>query len=195
MMTEPAVAAAPSKEGSNMHPKRIWLLAINVVGGIAVLGSYAHGMATHPGTAGAVWGGVPGGLRPVYTVSMLLAALGYFAFTYFVFLRADPERIRIADRFGFGVFNALYALILVPSALWMPLTFAMLEAPADGLWWAIRLTLGLVGVGSLGLLAALLWLRPRAPARAYWMAVAGSLAFSWQTACLDAIVWPAFFPR
>ena len=120
-----------------MHSaKQLWL-GINIVGGSAVLASYAHGVATHPLTRGDVWGGVPDSLRPLYTVNMLLAAAGYFAFSYFVFFRIDPARTRVADRYGFGVLNALYALILFPSALWMPLTFAMLESPSTGLWWAI----------------------------------------------------------
>jgi hypothetical protein len=178
-----------------LHPARRLFAAINVLGGVAVLGSYALGIAAHPDTRGEVWGGVPQGLRPLYTVSMLLAAAGYFAFSGFVWLRLDPERTRIAGRFGFGLLNALYALILAPSALWMPLTFEMLEAPSAGLWAAIRLVLAAVGLGSLGLLAALLAVRPREPAWAHALAVAGCAAFAVQTALLDALVWPAFFPR
>jgi hypothetical protein len=178
-----------------VHPARRLFAAINVLGGVAVLGSYALGIATHPDTRGEVWGGVPQGLRPLYTVSMLLAAAGYFAFSGFVWLCLDPDRTRIAGRFGFGLLNLLYACILLPSALWMPLTFAMLESPGPGIWLAIRLVLAVVGLGSLGLLAALLAMRPREPAWAHRLAVAGCVAFAVQTALLDALVWPAFFPR
>jgi hypothetical protein len=173
-----------------MHASRRSLWWINILGGSAVLASYAHGLASNPLTRGEVWGGVPDSLRPLYTVSMLLAAAGYFAFSHFIFFRLDPTKTRI----GFGAFGVLYALILIPSALWMPLTFAMLEAPSDELWWAIRLTLGLVGVGSLGLLSALLTVRSSGAAGARWVAVVGSVAFCFQTAILDALVWPSFFP-
>jgi VanZ family protein len=88
----------------------------------------------------------------------------------------------------------LYTVILVPSALWMPLTFAMMQQPSSGLWLAIRLTLAFVGTGSLGLWVALLTLRPRQPAWAYGLAVIGCMVFCVQTALLDAWVWPAFFP-
>jgi hypothetical protein len=81
-----------------------------------VLGSYAHGLWWHPTTGGDVWGGVPETMQPFYTICMLLAAAGYFAFSYFVFFKLDPDAVRIGDRFGFGAFNALYALILLPSA-------------------------------------------------------------------------------
>ena len=147
------------------------LIAINVIGGIAVLGSYALGIASNPATRGEVWGGVPEALRPLYTVNMLLAAAGYFLFSHYVVFRLDPARVRVASRFGPGVFPVLYALILAPSALWMPLTFEMLAAPSAALWIAIRLTLFAVGLGSLGLLFAIAGARPcpsvvGAPARA-----------------------------
>ena len=177
-----------------MHPQRRAMAAINVLGGIAVLGSYAHGIATNPETRGDVWGGVPEGLQPLYTVSMLAATAGYFLFTSYFFFRADPDVVRIAGRHRFGTLNALYALVLVPSVLWMPLTFAMLEAPSAGLWWAIRVVLFAVGAGSLGLLAALLAIRPRGSALAWGLAVLGLAAFCFQTAVLDAVVWPAYFP-
>jgi len=167
---------------------------INVAGGIAVLGSYGYGLATHPETAGAVWGGVPEWLKPYYTVSMLTAALGYFLFSYFLFFRVDPTKARVAARFDFDLFNFLYLFILVPSAMWMPLTFRMLEAPSSALWVSIRVVLALVGIASVGLVGGLLLLNRRQPVWAYALAIAGSLAFAVQTALLDAIVWPAYFP-
>ena len=177
-----------------MHPAKRTLLGINILGGTAVLSSYAYGIAANPLTRGEVWGGVPESLRPLYTVNMLLAAAGYFAFSYFVFFRIDADTARIGRRFGFGVFNLIYSLILVPSALWMPLTFAMLESPSVELWWTIRVVLAAVGVGSLGLFAALLKVQSPRAVFTQRLAVVGSAAFCLQTAILDAIVWPAFFP-
>jgi hypothetical protein len=119
--------------------------------------------------------------------SMLAAAAGYFPMTGFVL-----SRLQHAPR----VFLALYALILLPSALWMPLTFAYLESPSAPLWWTVRGVLLLVGAGSLGVLAALL-AQPRGSegrGRGWAAAVAGACAFSLQTALLDALVWPAYFP-
>jgi hypothetical protein len=177
-----------------VHPQKLLMLGIHVAGGVAVLGSYAWGLGSHPELRSEVWGGVPEALKPLYTVSMWTAAAGYFAFSGFFLLAVDPDTAQIAGRPRFPLLNALYALVLVPSALWMPLTFAMLESPGPGLWLAIRVVLAVVGVGSLGLLAALLALRPREPALGYVLAIAGLAAFSFQTAILDALVWPAFFP-
>jgi hypothetical protein len=177
-----------------MHRQKWILVFINVAGGAAVLGSYAHGLATHPETRNALWGNVPASLMPFYTVSMLTAALGYFAFTYFVLFRLDAGTARVAGRFPYALFNWLYGLMLAPSALWMPLTFSMMEEPSQGLWFAIRAVLSLAGLASLGLLAALITVRPGEPAWARRLAVFGCALFCVQTALLDALVWTAYFP-
>lgn len=173
--------------------QRLSLLLLNALGGAAVLASYAWGALARPESMGALWGGVPEAARGLYTVNMFLAAAGYFLFTPYILLRLDPARTRIAGRFGYRSFALLYALVLLPSALWLPLTVQMLAAPSTALWWAIRVDLGLVGLGSLGLLAALLALGADAP-RGRALAVLGLLPFCLQTAVLDGLVWPLFFP-
>lgn len=177
-----------------MHPRVLTTLVVNIVGGIAVLASYALGFAGDPDAGEKLWGGVPAALRPAYTVSMLLATAGYFAFTYFILFRLPPERTRVAESFGYGLFTVLYAAILFPSALWMPLTFRMLEAPTDSLWLATRSVLAIVGIASVLLVAGLSSVRPREPRAAWYFAIAGAAAFAVQTALLDAIVWPSYFP-
>jgi hypothetical protein len=170
-------------------------IALNVAGGLAVLASYAWGVLAHPGAGGQVWGGVPEALKPLYTVSMLLAAAGYFPFTAFLLFRTDTRTVRIFGRLGFGAVNAFYAAILLPSALWMPLTFRMLAAPDPELWVAIRAVLAAVGLASLALLAGYLTLAPVRRGVLYWLGAIGLVAFCFQTALLDAVVWPACFPR
>jgi hypothetical protein len=53
--------------------------------------------------------------------------------------------------------------------------------------------LGIVALGSAGLLAATLTLQPKQPRPAYLLALLGLLPFSFQTIILDAIAWPAYF--
>lgn len=177
-----------------MHVHKRVMLGINVVGGAAVLGSYAHGIMTHWEPGRVLWGGVPEGLRPFYTANMLLAALGYLALTYRL-LRVDPHKARLARWSGLVPFIVLYAAILVPSALWMPLTFAMAERPAALLWASICLVLSIVALSSLGMLAAVAGLRPRKPQWLHRLAVVGAVFFCVQTVILDAIVWTACFPH
>jgi hypothetical protein len=175
-----------------MNAKKWLTLFINLLGGGAVIGSYIWGFLTHPNAGQALWGGVPDSIRPFYTAGMFLAATGYFAFTYFILFRLNPSETRVLDRFPFGLFNVLYAAILIPSALWMPLTLFALEGPSLGLLWTVRIVLAVVGLASVGLLFALLKVEPRLPRWAYQLAVAGCVGFCLQTAILDAIVWVAF---
>jgi hypothetical protein len=176
-----------------LHKSKLALLMINVAGGIAVLGSYVDGFLTHPGSASALWGKVPAFLLPFYTASMFAAAAGYLAFTFFILVRLDPDKMG-AGRFSYRAFLWLYAAILVPSALWMPLTFAMLAAPSPVIWAAIRIVLAIVGLATVGLFIALLGTRPENHRWARGLAIAGSVLFFIQTGMLDAVVWPAFFP-
>ena len=170
------------------------LAILNVLGGLAVLGSYALAFSYSPAIRAGLWGGVPEGIRPLYVASMLAAALGYFPFTYQLVFTEEPEDFLAAVGLPYRVLHLVYALVLVPSALWMPLTAAKLGGGGEGLWWAILAVLGLVALGStalLGILGVLAWKRGGVRS---WVAVAGGVAFWVQTAVLDAVVWPAYFP-
>jgi len=176
-----------------MAMQQVILLIINVVVGMAVIGSYIFGLSTQPAGADALWGGISTSIRPVYLVSMILSALGYFAFLYFILFRIIPEQVQIANRFGFSLFYIIFLGILVPSAIWMPLTYAMVANPSTGIWIGIRAVLILVGVSSIALVWALLSLQTKKPELPYWLAVAGSAYFAFHTAVLDMILWPALF--
>ena len=98
-----------------MAMQQIILLIINIIGGAAVIGSYIFGLSAQSGGANVLWGGVPTNIRPVYTVSMILSALGYFAFLYYIFFRLDPGQTSIAGISGFTLFYVIFLLILMPS--------------------------------------------------------------------------------
>jgi hypothetical protein len=176
-----------------MRTEQVILLIINVLGGAAVIGSYVLGLKGQSGGANVLWGAVPNSLRPVYTVSMILSALGFFAFIYFILFRLVPGEVLIGGRFGFSLFYAIFLVILVASAFWMPLTNAYVGNPSTGMWIGVRTVLALVGLGSIALMLALLTLQTKVPGISYWLAVAGSGYFAFHTAILDAIVWAALF--
>jgi len=175
--------------------RRRRFVLLNAFGGILVLASYAWGALASPDTMGSLWGGVPVGIRPVYTVNMLLSAAGYFFFAPYIALRVDPDRADILGRFDYSIFGMLmFGLVMIPSALWLPLTSLMLSDPSPWLWALIRIDLALVGIGSVGLFVALWTLRePYAKGRA--AALLGLVPFCIQTALLDALIWPAYFAR
>lgn len=150
-----------------MRAEKWVMIIINLLGGAAVLGSYAQGFRTHTGAGQVLWGGVPASIRPFYTAGMFVAAAGYLAFTYFLLFRLNPSATRVYGRPGLALFNALYAAILIPSALWMPLTFQAVEHSSLLLLWMVRIVLVAVACGSLGLLLALLNVQPREPSWAH----------------------------
>ena len=176
-----------------MATQHIILLVINIIGGAAVIGSYIFGLNAQSGGANILWGGVPANIRPVYGVSMILAALGYFAFMYYIFFRLTPSEVSIAGTFDFSLFYVIFLVILIPSALWMPLTNMYVGNPSTGMWFWVRTVLVLVGLASIALVWALLSLETKVSGVSYWLAIAGSGYFAFHTAILDAVVWAALF--
>jgi hypothetical protein len=176
-----------------MDANKRWLIAIILIGGVAVLGSYVGGIQAHPDAGQILWGGVPEKIRPFYTVNMFLAAAGYFLFTFFILFRLDPIETKVTSRFRSGVFHGLYAATLIPSALWLPITLLAVDQSSQALLWVVRIVLGVVGAASLGLFFALRKVRPPQPEWAYRLAMVGSMFFCIQTVILDALVWSAFF--
>ncbi len=175
-----------------MSKHKLILLLINIVGGIAVIGSYILGLRGDAG-ADVLWGEVPESVRPVYAVSMVLSAIGYFAFLNLLLLRVDPKVVTVSGRFRYTIFYPIFVLILIPSAFWMPLTNLYIDDAGGVAWAAIRIVLFLVGLASLALAWALFTLRPGNRGTSYWAAVVGSCYFVFHTLVLDAILWAALF--
>jgi FlaA1/EpsC-like NDP-sugar epimerase len=170
-----------------MGIQKIILLIINFLGGTAVISSYILGLNSKNNGANALWGGTPAFIRPIYTVSMVLAALGYFAFIYFILFKLNPN---------FTSFKFLYFIflgILLPSVFWMPLTNLFLSNPGNLLWFLIRFVLILVGISSLALVWFLVSLYTKETGLTYKLAIIGSIYFAFHTALLDMILWPIFF--
>ncbi len=178
-----------------MEIEQLILLAINIVGGIAVISSYVLCLKSQEGGADALWGGVPQKIRPAYGISMIIAALGYFAFLSYIFFQLEPATVTIAGTFSYNIFYAVFVLILLPSALWMPLTSKYVDRPAALKWVGVRLVLFIVGLASIGLVWTLLSLDGIQRDFYLWLAVAGSGYFAFHTMVLDAIIWAALFKK
>jgi hypothetical protein len=172
-----------------MGTQQIILLIINILGGAAVMLSYVYGLRGQTGGADVLWGNVSAGIRPLYFVSMIISALGFFAFIFFILFRIDPATSSISYYWFFVIF----IVMLGASAFWMPLTNMYVNNGGTGLWIAVRIVLALVGLASIGLVWALLALNPAARGTAYWLAVAGAGYFAFHTAILDALVWAQLF--
>lgn len=168
------------------------LILVNVLGGVAVLGSYALGITTHASPAEKLWGATPTSVRGLYTASMLLAAVGYLLFLHHLVFRADPALSRLPG--GPAALTGVFLLVLVPSALWMSLTFHFAENPSPVAWWAVRGVLFLVALGSLALVGCLILLRPAPISPSWALAMGGAVMFAFHTTLLDALLWPVLYP-
>lgn len=177
-----------------MDEQKIWFLVINALGGFAVIASYVAGLVSHPNTEELLWGRITAALRPVYFVTMPLAAAGYLLFLHFIFFHLDAKTVHIGGLDGFLVLDIIFIVMLVFSAFWMPLTYKLIETQSSGWWVSIRLVLFAVGLASLALLYSLLVIDQKEPALNYWLAVGGAAMFFIQTGILDAFIWPALFP-
>ena len=174
-----------------MDSSKRTLIAVNLVGGFLVVGSYVWGFLLHPLEARYLWGGISQKVVPLYITSMVLATAGYLLFTgYFLFV-FDPQKEKIHTQAGYKGLILLYWLILLPSALWMPLTIWMLISPGNLVWFAIRMALMLVGLGALGIASVLWGIQPKS--RWVWSSLLGCVFFCIQTVLLDALIWPNYF--
>jgi hypothetical protein len=162
-----------------------------LIGGPLVLLSYTLVLVASPEMRTGLWGGVPEHLRGLYTYSMFAAAAGFFPFTYsFLTTRngdslvADHKRLTIA-----------YALVLFPSAAWLPLVMVYLDNSTSIMWALVRLDLFAVAAGALMILGHAVSVARAVPSPLTWLGVLGAIAFAWQTVGLDALAWPATFGR
>jgi hypothetical protein len=125
---------------------------------------------------------------------MFAAATGYFFFTWKLALSPGPDGVEREVGVPPWALLLCYALVLMPSALWLPLTALHITDPGTFLWLAIRFVLILVGIGSSAIVYITLQLARKTGGGTAWLAFAGSLPFWLQTAVLDALIWPAYYP-
>ncbi len=178
-----------------MFQWKIIISIIVVLGGIAVVGSYIIGAVKNPNGASALWGGVPKSAIPFYTMGMFLSAIGFLATSYYIFFKMDAVSVKMLGGLDFRFFSIIYLVILIPSALWMPLTIKMVNNPSAGLSAGIRIVLILVAIGSLLMLLAFITLKPKVLDWTYYLALVGSAFFFLHTAVLDALLWTTLFFR
>lgn len=169
-----------------MSMEKVAFVLINLLGGIAVLGSYLLWLSNPAHDSGLLWGSIAGVARIGYVVSMLAAAAGYFAFAPW-FLRLDATQV------SFAAVNLCFALILFPSAMWMPLTYEYLAVPDAWRWGAMRGVLLVVGLASLALIVLIARVTPTPNGKR--AALVGAVLFTIQTLALDALIWPRYFPQ
>ena len=165
------------------------LLAINIVGGILVLGSYYFGLKGGKG-ADALWGGVPEKTRSLYGISMLVCAVAYFVFFFYIMRGLGTGSLSNTILLGEKLYLLLFAILLLASSFWMPLVNLYISNPTTLIWFAVRLVLVIVALASIGLFLALFTFSPKHTGGFFIASLIGLFWFSIHTGVLDAILWP-----
>ena len=172
-----------------MNTNQKLFLAINIIGGILVLGSYYLGLKGGKGTD-TLWGGVPKNIRPIYTLFMLVCAIGYFTFFFYIMRGLGVGSISNTFFWGEKIFLILFAILLLFSSFWMPLVNLYISDPKTGIWVLVRIVLFVVALASIGIFIALLTVTPKHSGVFYYASLVGLFWFSIHTGVLDALLWP-----
>lgn len=166
-----------------MDSNQILFLAINILGGTAVILSYILGFKSSKGS-NLLWGGISKNFQKIYTLSMIVSAIGYFIFSSYIF------KI-LAVNVNYSFFYYAYLILLVTSALWLPLVNMMNKKKNALLWISIRATLILTAFSFFFILVLFLSIVPNGIH--YYLSVAGLIIITLHTGVLDAILWPHFY--
>lgn len=174
-----------------MNTNQKILLAIIVVGGLGVILSYILGIRGEKG-ADVLWGGVPKNIRGIYTLSMLISALGYMIFSLYIYLNLGKNNF---DNIfgGAKIIYITYFLLLLCSALWLPLVKVMVANPKQLIWILIRGTLLVTGIASVVITYLLILAGNKSPNLHYYLSVIGGIIFSVHTLVLDGLFWPSWW--
>ena len=171
-------------------------LIINMIGGIAVLGSYVIGLGMFPEYREALWGGVKGNLKTGITISMLFAAVGYLAFCYISLFQNGLEDFNKSDWFNGHTVSVLVALFLISATFWMPSAIAYLKF-SDTYWLIICVvSLWITAISLLALLGIVMTsdVTTIAPV-SHYIAIIGIGLITFHCLVFDAIIWAIMFTK
>ena len=169
-------------------------LGVNTFGGILVIGGYVLGFTFYPEYSEALWGGVNGTLRNIFTISMLPAAGGYLTFCYVSVFKNGAEAINKNSIIGPHSVSVLSAMFLVSAAVWMPTLIAYIHT-GQNYWWALSVTsLWITALSVLALtIVTSISSTPGISRVSKYASVVGLAYITFHCLVIDAIVWVSMF--
>ena len=175
-------------------PSKNIFLGVNIFGGILVLGGYILGIIFYPEYNEAMWGGVAGTVRNIFTISMLPAAVGYLTFCYVAMFKNGAEAINKNSVLGKHTVSVISAIFLASAAVWMPTLIAYIHT-SESYWWI--LSVSSLWVTALSLLALTIITTTTSTSeisRASKNAAVIGLAYiTFHCLVIDAIVWVSMY--
>jgi len=176
-----------------MSSKNIFL-GVNILGGTLVLGGYVLGLTFYPEYNEALWGGVKGTLRNIFTISMLPAAGGYLTFCYVVMFKNGAEAINRNSVIGQQPVSVLSAIFLASAAVWMPTLIAYIHTN-ESYWWILSVSslwITALSLLTLTIITATTSLSEISQASKN-AAVIGIAYITFHCLVIDAIVWVSMY--
>ena len=174
--------------------QKVSLVLINLFFGSLVLLSYYNGVTKQPELSAKLWGGVPSIIQPIIVGSMFISALGFFFFTYNFLVHAGPKTL-LLGRFNYWTLHLIYLLVLIPSMLWINLTFKYMLSGTSFDWFAVVLALFCVAIASVFLFLFTIDMKSDGNTFIYLASVVGVSFFTFHTLFLDFLVWTVFYHK
>ena len=178
---------------------KIFIITLNCIFGPILLYSYWNGIMHGTISGSTFWGGMPQFLRPISGISMIISAIGYFIFTYYLLFKTDMHT-QYLGIFNYKFIIILYALILIPSCFWIGQTANYIESMEKVTnhaqsWMIICIILYTVGIASLFLC---LWIFSISPLKGEQslllnLSKIGVIIFTIHTLIFDGLLWTYFF--
>tara|TARA_B100000029_G_scaffold108944_1_gene100395 strand:+ start:10079 stop:10606 length:528 start_codon:yes stop_codon:yes gene_type:complete len=166
--------------------RNILFLLVNLILGFAVILSYIWGLVYYPEYGSALWGKIETNNIPYIIFSMLLAAVGYFVFSFY-FL--NYKKFQTFNTLEYLYILSLYIVILFFSALWMPLSIGFINTNNNLFLILDLVSLYLVGISSLLLTIFLIQDKSLRRKLIWKLSVLGGFQFTFHTLIIDAIYW------
>ena len=192
-LREPKTKLTQVQNYKMISTKMIFVL-VNVVGGVAVLGGYAWCLRLYPEHGEALWGGVHGTLRTIFTLSMVPAVAGYLTFCYVTIFQGDTVAFGKVSGLGVNIIVILAILFLASAAMWMPALIAYIRSGVR-VWWVVCVAslwvtalslLAMTGVTAISSGEGISVISKNA-------SVAGLAYITFHCLVMDAIVWVLLF--
>ena len=185
--------------GTTMEVSRQFLRIFIYIFGTLVLVSYMYGLS-HASDKEALWGGIPWSQAKFIVPFMFLAAFGFLMYWWVILYQSDASVIADlrwpwgeSDGHGGGRLLLAFAMLVIPSALWLEATIYHLDH--DYSWTPILvigvLVLASIGNIMMGLLGYSAWQDDVSGGGAM---LVGSILLGIQCILLDCIYWNLKFP-
>ena len=175
--------------------QKVSLFLINLIFGSLVLYSYYSGLKQEPQLSLKLWGGVPEILHKFIISFMFISAVGYFIFTYNFLFKVDPSEVLFLNRFSYWSLHIIYLLILIPSALWINLTFNYMKSGNQLDWILVVSVLYCVALASIALFLFIVDTKKFSGDYLYLFSILGGSCFVFHTLFLDGLIWTVFFHK